>query len=154
MYGLILSCILPVVSNLIRQQVPQTNLYLLKPIFLIDCDGANTIRPFKKTYNTWLKYRIQGHSFPYHWITQAPNIISVLLYKCYWMIFKVLALHRPEFCSKINKLFLPKNKFNKINWHEFKWKEGCRMTEAVKWQWEGKVHIPPQRSKNTPWDQD
>ena len=153
LYSLILSRILPVVSNLIWQQVPKTNLYLLKPIFLINCDGANTIRPFKKTYNRWLKYRIQGHSFPYHWITQAANNISD--FKCYWCYCSTNATEwflRASPASSWSLQFLPINKFNKINWHQFKWKGGCHK-EAVKWQWEEKADIP-QRGKNTPWDQD
>ena len=43
-------------------------------------------------------YRIQGHSFPYHWITKAVIVICLVQQKILTNLH-MLALSGPEFCS-------------------------------------------------------
>ena len=46
-----------------------------------------------------INYRIQSHSFPYHWITKAAFVSCLVLPKFLNINMHVLALSGPEFCS-------------------------------------------------------
>ena len=49
-------------------------------------------------YSNRRNYRIQGHSFPYHWITKAVIVICLVQQKILTNLH-MLALNGPEFCS-------------------------------------------------------